>query len=1148
MLLLVEELDRVYSALAAGGAVPATKRKAEYTDFVRWQSDMLAGPEGEQLWTHWRDRLRKPLPTLDLPTDRPRPPVRTSNGATESLTVDPDVANRLAELARAEKTTLFVVLLTTFYALLHRYSNQDDIIVGSPSFGRNRAEYSDVVGPFVNTLSLRADLSGNPSFRALLGQVRQTVLDSINHHDYPIALLVERISPVRDPSRTPLFQTLFNLQKFDRFKGVIGSILTGKHDPAARFGGMKVEPLYIPQQEGQFDLNMEVNELGDELICVLKYNTDLFDAETVRRMLRHYETLLGSVVADAGTRIGELALLSGSEREQFAAWNATTSAYPAQATLPALVTAQAARTPAAVAVRYADETLSYAELEARSNRLARHLQALGVDRGTLVGVALERSPQLLAGLLGILKAGAAYLPLDPSFPQERLAFMLSDAQVPVLLTEQGLRESLPAHAAEVVSLDGDRERIAAQSAAAVETPATAEDLAYVIYTSGSTGRPKGVQIPHRAVVNFLTAMQHEPGLGSEDVLLSVTTLSFDISVLELFLPLVAGAQLVLVSREQAADGEALRRQLEATATTVMQATPTTWRLLIEAGWQGHAGFKALCGGEAWSRDLAEALAARCGSVWNMYGPTETTIWSAVGEVSADTGPVLIGAPIANTQLHVLDGGLQPVPIGVPGELCIGGAGLAHGYLNRAELSAERFVADPFAESPAARLYRTGDLVRRRADGRLEFLGRLDHQVKIRGFRVELGEIEAVLATHPKVAAAVALVREDVPGDQRLVAYLLPDAGQAPSTSELRAFARTRLPDYMVPTAYVELESFPLTPNNKVDRKALPAPQGGRPGRDTHRVAPRNALEETLAGIWEQVLSLEGLGVFDNFFEVGGHSLLATQVVARVRQALQLEMPLPELFAYPTIAALAERVEALRGAAGAREMPPLLPTPRDGPLPLSFAQQRLWFLDQLQPGQTAFNLAGAVQLSGPLDVAALERSVSEIVRRHEVLRTSFVTGDDGQPLQIIAAAADVPLEREDLRSLAAAEREATLQARMNERARQPFDLTVGPLLRATLYALDEDEHVLAMTMNHIVTDGWSFGVIAHELGELYAALVEGRPSTLPALAVQYADFAHWQREWLRGEVLDEQLGYWKERLGGEPPVLQLPTDRPRPAVQ
>ncbi|HSK79392.1 MAG TPA: amino acid adenylation domain-containing protein, partial [Thermoanaerobaculia bacterium] len=754
---------------------------------------------------------------------------------------------------------------------------------------------------------------------------------------------------------------------------------------------------------------------------------------------------------------------------------------------------------------------------------------------SLVGVALDRSLDMDVTLLGVLKAGAAYVPLDPDYPRERLAYVLEDAAPQVLITQASLRDALPeAPGTTVLCLDRDP---IDGGLSGDPGPVDDRQLAYVLYTSGSTGRPKGVGVPHRALVNFLASMRRTPGFSPGERMLAVTSLSFDIAALEIFLPLTVGGCVELASREEAADGALLAARLRESAATVLQATPATWRMLLDSGWAGDPDLRALCGGEALPRDLAASLSGCTRELWNLYGPTETTVWSAAARVRPEeTGPVSIGRPIADTQIHLLDAQLRTVPLGVPGELWIGGAGLSRGYLGRPDLTAERFLPDPFAAEPGGRLYRTGDLARHLPGGRMEVLGRIDHQVKIRGFRIELGEIEAVLATLPGVREAVVVAREG-----RLVAYVIGDAGAA----ELRRPLSERLPEPMVPAAFVTLPAFPLTPNGKVDRKALPAPEWESAG-DGYQ-APRTPLEEILAGIWAEVLGLERVGAADHFFELGGHSLLAARVMSRLRGALGVEVPLRDLFAAPRLADFAARVEAARRSGTVSPAPPLLPVPREGALPLSFAQQRLWFIDQLEPGSPLYNMPGALRAEGPLNAAVLARCLGEIVRRHEALRTVFAA-TEGAPVQVIQPAQPFPLPVVDLSGLGEREREAQALELIRAEAGRPFDLSRGPLLRGLLVRLAGRGHVIALNVHHIVSDGWSIDVLVREIAALYPAFAAGRPSPLPPLPVQSADHAVWQRSWLRGEVLESEIDFWRGQLAGLPPLLTLPTDRPRPAEQ
>ncbi|HEV7682886.1 MAG TPA: amino acid adenylation domain-containing protein, partial [Pyrinomonadaceae bacterium] len=812
-----------------------------------------------------------------------------------------------------------------------------------------------------------------------------------------------------------------------------------------------------------------------------------------------------------------------------------------------LFEAQAARTPEAVALVFGEEQVSYGELDRRANQLGHYLRQQGVGAEVLVGVCVERSVAMVVALLGILKAGGAYLPLDPAYPAERLSFMLADAGVTVLLTEPALRAQFGASAARVVCLEVDAAAIGAQSEAQLSSQTAADNLAYVIYTSGSTGQPKGVQITHRSLINFLTSMRHQPGMSDQDSFLSIATLSFDISGLELYLPLLVGGRVVLVSREIATDGAALARYLMNTDVTLMQATPAMWRILVEAGWQGSESLKILCGGEALTPELAQELLRRSKELWNVYGPTETTVWCGALKVEMTDNTIRIGGPIANTQLYVLDDYLELTPIGVTGELYIGGAGLGRGYLNRSALTAEKFIPNHFSNEGGERLYRTGDLVRYLADGRLEYLGRIDNQVKLRGFRIELGEVEATLAQHPAVIDQAVVVREDVPGNKLLVAYIV-TKDEAPLTStELRSYLKERLPDYMVPSVFAMLASLPLTPNGKVDRKALPAPERIGMGPESTYLAPRTATEEILVEMWATLIGVQPVGVNDNFFELGGHSLLATQLIFRLRKKFRIEIPLYELFKEPTIAGLAITIEILLERVKALEPVVALSESRKERRLLSHSQQRLWFLAQLEPETPVHNESIALRLNGKLDVAVLQQSINEIIRRHEVLRATF-TSEDGQAVQMVLAELKIDLPLQDLTATPASLREAEAQRIITEEVRRPFNLSQDPLLRAHLLRLNEAEHVLVLLTHHIVCDHSSLGLLVRELTALYDAYQQRQPSPLPELLMQYADFARRQHDWVKTEALKTQLPYWKQQLAGAESVPELVPDKPRPAVR
>ena len=903
--ILFNELEQLYEAFADEKPSPLRPLSVQYPDFAEWQRERLQGSTLASLLSYWNEKLTDAPLTLDVPTDRPRPPAQTFRGSHRSLSISRDLTDQLNSLSRREGATLFMTLLAAFQVLLCRYSRQYDIVVGSPISGRNMSEIEDLLGVFINTLVLRADLTGNPTFKELLAQVRDTALEAYEHQDLPFEKLVEELQPQRDLGRSPIVQVMFQLQNAPR--------------SARTLKGLKVRTIQVERESAKFDLFLTAREVDGALNLSMEYSTDLFDGVTIDRMLGHYENLLKSFVADSEIRVLNAPLVTHLEERQILTdWNDTLVEFP-DLCIHQIFEERASRNPDEVAVVCEDGRLTNRELNARANQLAHHLLKLGVKRETRVGIYLNRSLEMVISLLGILKAGAAYVPLDPVFPSDRLAFMIEDSDLSVLLTQKSLHADLPSHHTTVVELDTEWDSICQNSQENPVTKSTTDNLAYVIYTSGSTGTPKGVEIGHRALTNFLFSVQKEPGLAPDDVLVAVTTLSFDIAGLEIYLPLMTGARLVIVNREVAADGIQLKQKIADCGATVMQATPATWQMLIDAGWEGQRGLKVLCGGEALSRELANELLARGMTVWNMYGPTETTIWSTTCKLSPGSGTISIGRPIANTQIYLLDEKQQPVPIGVAGELHIGGDGLARGYLKRPELTAEKFIPNHFSDERNARLYKTGDLARYLANGDIEYLGRLDNQVKIRGYRIELGEIESVLRQHESVGEAVVTAHEDESGDRRLVAYVIADRKErdtAPEdywaglVSDLRRHLRQHLPEYMVPAMYVELSQLPLTANGKVDRRALPSPDTARPEQEEEFVAPRTATEEKLASIWTEVLKIDRVGINDNFFHLGGHSLLATQVIGRIRNSLQIELPLRAFFEAPTIKSLSEKLHSM----------------------------------------------------------------------------------------------------------------------------------------------------------------------------------------------------------------------------------------------
>ena len=960
--------------------------------------------------------------------------------------------------------------------------------------------------------------------------MREVSLGAYAHQDVPFEKLVEELQPERSLSHSPLFQVMFILQNMG--------------ERTLKLTGLDVTQIATESHTAKFDLTLTVEETDGVLGGNLEYKTELFDASTISRMVEHFQILLQSIAGNPDQRLSKLSILPEDEYGLVVhTWNNSSARdYPTSDGIHYLFESQVERTPDAIAVRCEGRQLTYRELNSRANRVAHRLRASGVGADSRVGILMERSLDMIAGLLGILKAGAAYIPLDPTYPIERLSFVLEDARVSVLLTQASLSNLLPS--AEWRKIYVDSEETERQSADNIGRVTTSENLAYVIYTSGSTGKPKGVQITHGSVINLLHSMREQIRATERDVVLGLTTLSFDIAEFEIHLPLMIGASVELVSREVAVDPSGLAEVVDRAGVTIMQATPVTWRMLLDAGWRGNERLTVLTAGEPLLPDLAERLLDNCGSLWNLYGPTETTIYSTGQLIERGQAQVTIGRPVANTRIYLLDPQMRPVPIGVAGEMYIGGAGLGRGYLNRSDLTAEKFIPDPFSDTPGVRLYKTGDAARYLPDGQIDFIGRIDRQIKLRGFRIELGEIESVLRQHAGVKECVVVMREQA-GDKRLIAYVVAEKVAVIERSELRSHVKQQLPDYMVPSRFVELAELPLTPNGKVDQRALPSPDPNDGEEQGTFVGPRTPVEEIVAGIWSDVLQLERISVNENFFSLGGHSLLVTQVIARVREVFKIELPVRSMFEASTLAEFAERVENERLVQTAGALP-LLPRAPGAELPLSFAQQRLWFLHQLAPGNSFYNMPVALRMTGELDHAAVERCLNEIIRRQESLRTSFIAVE-GKPRQLIAGELTASLPLTDLSALETSEQAEQIRQWTDREAKQSFDLTQAPLARARLLKLCDDEHILLFTMHHIISDGWSLGVLVNEVVEIYSAIVTGNEISLPHLQVQYADYAIWQRQWFDGAKFEEQLAYWRQELQ-DVPKLQLPGDHRRAAIQ
>ncbi|TXH57413.1 MAG: amino acid adenylation domain-containing protein [Burkholderiaceae bacterium] len=1132
---IAHELMALYRAQRDGQ--PADLPPApSYAEHALAQSAAEAVQQREADERYWLSVHQGGVTPLELPCDRARPAgTRSFASRREDLLVDTETTAAIRALAARHGCSLFATLFSGFAALLSRLSGASDLTIGVPAAGQAAAGQDGLVGHCVTLLPVRLTLDLEQSAGAALAAARAAVLDAYDHQQCTLGSLLKRLQLPRDPSRLPLVSVLFNLD-------------SALPDNALPDAALRVSVRGNPRSFENYELFLNVSQLGDTLQLECQYNTGLFDAASVKRWLGLYVEALRRLCSGDALALAVALEPTPNELDLLERFNASIHEHDRTARIDALIAAQARATPEALAVRSQGRELSYRALLQRADDLAGELQRRGVGPGELVGISCSRSECMLIAVVGVLRSGAGYVPLDPSFPADRLEFMSRDAGLRFIATDTGVDGDWKFPSAEPVdvnalpSLNGP-----------IEIRGSVDDVAYVIYTSGSTGKPKGVRVPHRSVTNLLASLRVTPGFAAAQRVLSVTTLSFDIAVSEVIMPLTVGACVVVADGAQATDGERLRELIEREAVNVIDATPSTWRMLLSAGWPGNRELMAICTGEPLPPDLGLELLPRVGQLWNGYGPTETTVWSSFHRVLEVDGPVPIGRPVANTRFDVVDSQLRLLPVGAIGELLIAGEGVTLGYLDRPELTAERFVPDPLRGRGALR-YRTGDLGRWRNDGVLECLGRIDHQIKLRGYRIELGDIESNLATHPQVQRALAVTREFAPGDVRIVAYVVPQDG-TPEPAALRRHLAARLPEYMVPQHIVSLAAIPLLPNGKIDRRSLPAPEAaaGVSVSSPRAAEPRTPTQQLVAETMEAILALPGMANDDNFFRLGGHSLLATQLANRLGQATGTRVPLRAIFEAPTIAQLAAWLDAkLAAAPASAPLAELAPPPATGlsePLqaPLSLMQQRIWFFEQMEPGRVTYNTPSAHRLKGPLDVAALERSFNEMIRRQPILRTALVAGADGEPIQKIEPALTISLTPiEDLSALPPAQREEELLARMKARVAVPIALGEAPLFRHGLYKLGEQEHVLFFMPHHAIWDGWSFDLLYEEMAALYGAHVQGRTPDLPPLPTSYAAFAGAQQGWLESTELREQLDHWKQRLAGLPEPLALPADRSRPA--
>lgn len=1137
--LITGELAALYEAFASGLPSPLPEPALQYADFAAWQAEQLEGGRLESLLAHWRERLADIPQVLELPTDRPRKPQQSFRGGRVSREIGQALTAGLHELARGNRATVFMALTAALQAFLARVSGQGDVVVGTPIADRPRVELESLVGLFINTLVLRSRISREDSFLDLLGRVRDMALDAYAHQDLPFERLVEELQPERSLSHAPIFQVLCVLQSTPA--------------EAIRHPGLILAPIDLGTSTSKLDLSLYAIEEPEGLTLSFEYASDLFDAPTAARLLACLHNLLRTAVSDPLGSISGLPLLTEPERHQLLVeWGDTARDGWLSRPLTALFEETALRTPDAVAVDFEGGFLTYRRLALGSRRLAARLRSEGVARGSFVGVCMERSAELVVALLGVLQAGAAYVPLDPDHPAARLAFMVEESAVPVLLADERWRNAIPAHGAQILTPGAGWDDAEEGEAKGLYGLSEMDDAAYLLYTSGSTGRPKGVMVPHRGIVNRLRWMQEAYGLTPADHVLQKTPFSFDVSVWEFFWPLLVGARLVVARPGGHQDPAYLGRLIERDRVTVLHFVPSMLRAFLEAGGSERLDSlrRVVVSGEALPPDLVFHFYDRVESaeLCNLYGPTEASVdvtaWTCGRSVTRSTVP--IGREIANTRIEILDlwHGARPAPVGVSGELGIGGVQLARGYLNRPDLTAERFIPDPYSSWPGGRLYRSGDLARRLADGTIEFLGRLDHQVKVRGFRIELGEIEAALLEHPAVGEVVVTART-MAGAQRLAAYLVAErraGGELPPIEELRAFLADRLPEYMVPSFFVLLPEMPRSPNGKIDRRALPEPETDRPDLAQPFVEARTPLEEVLAGIWSQVLGIERVGARDNFFALGGDSIRSLQMLGALRRR-GLALDLATLFRHQTVAELAREIERAetREEAPAESRPFDLLTPEDraripagieDAYPLTRMQGGMIFHMELSPEQPLFHNVNSWRLRGRFEAGPFREAVRRVVARHPVLRTSFDLTGYSMPLQLVHQGAELPVEIHDCRHLATEEQDRLLDEHSGAEELKRFDVTVPPLLRFQVHRLSDDSFQFTLAENHAIGDGWSLHSTLAEIFEVYLLLLHDQRADSPPLGTSFRDFVALERQALESPAVQR---FWHEKLEGAHPL-------------
>ena len=1143
--IMLNDLKVLYQSEINGVVSSLLPMLSHYKDYVYFQRQFLKSIEGERLKHFWIKKLADANYVLDLPIDKQRPVIQSYSGNTYSFILPSILSKQIIQLAKSENVTLYTFLLSAYAVLLHRYTRQNDFLIGTPTSGRSKPEFSNIIGYFINVVVLRIQLSKNLTFKELLHVMHAEVLSCLAHQEYPFSLLVKQLNLVRDLSRPPLYQAGFVLQQPQKVTSLeVDSLGTSDDQHQINWGDVVIEPFRVKRYDCQVDLSLEMHRVGELLAVEIVYASDLFSDVTITHMAEHFQEILLAAVENPAQRISHLNMLTAKERKHFnASLNPLKSNAYTQKTFPDLFAEQVVKYPNNIAISFEKASLTYQELNYKSDQFAFHLQKLGVKAETFIAVSLDRSLQMLIALIGIMKSGGAYIPLDPHYPRDRLKFILEETQVQFLVVDNTTSDLFKDYLEQKICIDNYPSEEASYLNAS-----DLSSLMYVLYTSGSTGKPKGVLVEHGAVMHCLQNIAEKIKIKSDDNLLALTTISFDISNLELLLPLLYGATVTLVSQSIRNDAQELTRLFNQISPTLMQATPATWQMLIESGWQGNANLKILCGGERLTEKLRDGLLSRCSQLWNVYGPTETTIWSAIESISANK-KIYLGEPVGNTQLLVLDDYLNPVPVGVPGELFIGGEGVARGYFNRGELSRDKFILNPFFEEGLAVLYRTGDLVRYDAFYNLEFIGRLDNQIKLRGFRIELSEIKSVIDQQPEIVESAVVVKEDDEGEKIIVAYVVYDAPTISPNKlkrQLKVKLAESLPSYMLPSQIFILKKLPLTANKKIDIKAL---LDIKYNISDHKNRLTNSLtENTLIEIWSELLGIpeEEIKHTDNFFHLGGHSLLATRLVSRIRETHSIELPLVTLFMCPTIELLAIAIESSQQNKQLVQLSELIAQARDKNILLSFAQQRLWFLQQLIPDKTTYNIPMALELTGKLELCALKQALQSIINRHEILRTHFQTSGE-MVYQIIADTFDVTIDFKSLSNLSFELRAAELELEIKHASAFIFELEKLPLLYVKLIKMEENLHVLLITLHHSIADLWSLSILGNEVTSFYNYYAYQTPLTLNPLPVQYADFSIWQRQFLQGAVFKKELHYWQLQLANAPSVLNLPIAKSRKMI-